>query len=303
MRFLFALCALLFSAQAFAQFSVVEWDADSRFRLLGQQWSPSFFSLAAIEPDQVDAGGARLSTYNYFTFATWTGDNMRFKFRVPFTYGTAGTDRFNGIKQNKAEFQFQDIILALQSSDMWVLPWDLGTYWEARIYLPTGESSSAMGKIASFRNEFIFTKMFAREFGLEYDQKLMYHMQSRTAYENTFENQMGFMQTSATLTKQFEVDHWVNAWYKVNPALSFGWKVGAEDTWWNRSAENGGASGPKSKEPEHLVKTGPSARFSFTKKANFLLSVDDKVAWVNRRELGRFLAKNTQVVLLSFITF
>lgn len=297
MRYLLFL--LLFSSQAFAQFSVVEYDADSRFRLFGQRWTPSFFSLASVEPDKVDAGGNRISTYNYFTASTFVGDNLRFKVRLPFTYGTAGQDRFNGNKQNRQEFELQDLILSWQSSDFWILPSDIGTYWEGRIYLPTSAQSWDTGKIASFRNEIIFTKMFTRHFGLEYDQKLTYHWQSRTAYANTRENENGFTSTSASLNKKFETDHWINAWYKVTPAVSVGWRFGGEDTWWHKSEANG-----KAKPGEHLVKTGPSIRFPITKKANFLLGLDDKVNWSkNRSELGRFMAKNTQVTLLSFVSF
>lgn len=277
--------------------SVIEWDADSRFRLLGQQWSPSFFSLAAIEPDKFEEGGNRLGTYNYFTFATWVGDNMRFKFRVPFTYGTAGTDRFNGDRQNPAQFEMQDVILALQSNDFWILPFDISQYWEGRLYLPTSATSTQQAKIGTLRNEIIFTKMFTRNWGLEYDQKVMYHMQSRTAYSRTSTNELGFTETKPTLTKSWEVDHWVNAYYKFENGFSLGWKLGGEDEWRNQSAAN-----RKQGDPRHYFKTGPSVRFTLTKKASFLLSLDDKVEDTNRSELGKFLAKNTQVVLLSFIT-
>lgn len=297
MKFLILL-SFLISSQAFAQFSVVEYEADSRFKLLGLQWTPSVFSLASIEPEKVENEGGRLSTYNYVTMAAWVDDNLRFKLRFPFTYGSAGTDRFNGHKQNNQEFTFQDIILNLQSSDLWILPWDIGTYWEGRVYLPTSDQSRRSGKIAALRNEVIFTKMFTRTWGLEYDQKLAYHMQSRTAYQNTFVNENGFTQTGPTLNKKFETDHWVNMWYKATQDVAFGWRLGGEDTWWHKSEAEG-----KSKPGEHLIKTGPSVRFSLNKKANFLLGYDDKVLYTNRRELGKFLAKNTQVTLLSFISF
>jgi len=292
------LLGLLVSSQAFAQYSVVEYEADSRFRLMGLQWTPSFFSLASIEPEKVENEGGRIGSYNYFTMAAWVGDNLRFKLRAPFTYGTAGTDRFNGRKQNGQEFEFQDIILNLSSADFWILPFDIGTYWEGRLYLPTSTHSRDSGKITSLRNELIFTKMFTRYWGLEYDQKLVYHMQSRTAYQNTFVNENGFTQTSASVTKKFETDHWINLWYKTSTDVALGWRLGGEDSWWHKSEAEG-----KTKPGEHLIKTGPSVRFSLSKKANFLLGYDDKVPYTNRRELGKFLAKNTQVTLLSFISF
>lgn len=289
----------LFCSPCFAQYSMVEGDAGNRFKVLGKSWQPSFFSLASVENDKVGEEGGRFSTYNYFTFSTWVGENLRFKFRVPFTYASAGTDRFNGGKQNAQEFAIQDMILSLQSSDFWLLPFDIGQYWEARAYVPNSSFSKQSGKITTLRNEFIFTKMFTRAAGVEYDQKAIYHVQSRSAYATHFTDENGFDVDTTALTKKMELDHWVNAIYKLTNAVSVGWKIGWEDTWWNKSAELG-----KSKPAEHLVKTGPSVRYSFSRSASFLLAYEDKVdAEENRAEFGRFLAKNSSLVLLSFISF
>lgn len=290
---------LLFSFAAHAQFSVVEYDASNRFTLLGKQWTPSFFNLTSAETEKFNDEGGRLSTYNYFTFATFLESGMRFKLRIPFTYATAGTDRFNGSKQNGQEFDMQDVILNWQDSDMWLLPWDIGNYWEFRVYLPTSKFARDSGKIATVRNEVIFTKMFHRDWGLEYDQKLYYHFQSRTVYPSRFTNENGFEIDAVSATKRFEIDHWVNAFYRVTNKVSVGYRLGWEDTWYNKStAEN------KVKQPEHLIKTGPGVKFPITSNANFLLSYEDKVnSDTNRAEFGKFLAKNTTWTLLSFVTF
>ena len=293
------LAVLCSTAQA--QFSVIEKDGDNSLRLLGSIWRPSFFSLASVEADKVANEGGRLSTYNFLTLATQT-ENFRLAVRFPFLYNTAdpaGTDRFSKGRQNAQEVVMQDFIIGLQNGNFWLLPWDIGTFWEGRVYLPTSKFSRDTGQIARLRNDLIFSKLLSRQFGIEYNQKFSWYFQSRTAYPLRFEDENGFYRDGVGLTKRSELDHWLAAWFSFGPELSLAWVAGAEDTFWNRSPANS-----RSKPTQHILKTGPQVRFPMGRATNFIVSFEDKIdADSQKAEWGRFLAKNTTLSLLSFFRF
>lgn len=298
MRMLILALCFLSSAGAYAQMSVQESDGVNKLRFIGKTWNTNFFSLASTETDKLGEGSGRLSTYNYLTFATYVGNSYRLGLRLPFQYNTAGQDRFNGEKQNESELFLQDIILSLQKYDLAYLPWDLGLYWEGRIYLPTSQNSIDSKMITRLRNDFILSKVFTKYFEMEYVNKFNYYVQSRTTYPNSFEDSDGFRVSTISSTKRIFLDHWLQAWGKVTPEIGLGWKIGGEDTYWNESdAEN------KHKPGERKWKTGPSVRFPLTDNANFILSYDDVVDRENAKDLGKFQATNTQFTLLSFVRF
>lgn len=288
------------SSMASAQLSMQETDSGSnRLRVFGSTWSSNMFSLASAETDKFNDDGGRISTYNYVSFATWLKNDYRFALRVPFQYNTAGTDRFNGAKQNKQEIFLQDLIVGLQKYDLALLPWDLGLYWEGRFYLPTSKNSQEGGLITRYRNEFILSKVFSRRWEINYDQKFSYYVQSRTAAPNNFIDENGFEVNATKATKRSELDHWFVGWYKFTPQTALGWMVGAEESTYNRSAAEN-----KDKPVERKWKTGPQLRFPLTDRTNFILVYADKVdSAENRGEFGKFLAKNTEITLLSFIGF
>lgn len=295
--FFFSLLFLILPIFAHAQFSVQDTDGVSRFRFLSKTWNPSFFSLASSETDKMNDGG-RISTYNYLSFATYTGESYRMAVRLPFQYNTAGTDRFNGEKTNQQELFLQDIILSMQKYDLLFLPWDLGLYWEGRVYLPTSRNSKDSGLITRLRNDFILSRVFSRYFEMEYVQKFSYYIQSRTTYKSSFEDEDGYQVDAVSSTKRMNLDHWLQAWGKITPEFGIGWKIGGEDDYWNKSdVEN------KAKPGKRVWKTGPSVRFPLNDRVNFILSYEDLVDREESKDLGKFYAKNTQFTLLSFVRF
>lgn len=296
MKFWLAL-VMICSSTAFAQLSDIEKEG-SDFKIFGRNWYPSAFSLASVEMDKTDDGG-RLSTYNYLTFSSHMTGDYRMALRVPFTYGTAGTDRFNGSKPNEQELELQDTILEVKNNEFLYMPWDIGVYFAGRLYLPVSKHSKESGQIARYRNEMIFSKNFTQRWSVDYDQKLNFYMQSRKSYRTQFEDEYGFPVDAVSLTKRFEFQHWTTLWARIGAEGGLGWSVKYEDTYWNKSkTEN------KSRSAEHLMLTGPCARIPFSDYVNFILSYEDKVdVEQNYKELGRFMSKNTQVVLNSFISF
>lgn len=304
-KILTILMALGFSNLASAQLSVQE-----TFNLTGYTFS--FFSLASTEVDQTEFansenGTGRLSTYNYFTAATRINYDLKGGFRIPFMYNTAGRDRFNNGQVQDQEIFLQDLIFFLRNDSLALLPWDVSVFWEGRIYLPTGKFSRRAGMIGAYRNHFIFNKILSRTFTMEYDQKVTYNHQSRTAYLNSFENERGELIEVASLTKSWEFEHRFNLWYRLSPDTGLGLQTTFEDSFYNSSEENSrdlDRSQPLTKRPQHLVKIGPAARFSLSPKINFIFTYNDVVnANQNMNELGRFKAENTEFALLSFIRF
>lgn len=294
----FSVLVLFFSIAAQAQFSEPETIGNKSFGVFSRHWYPSFYSLASVETDKAQDGG-RLSTYNYFTFSSYLKGSYKFALRVPFTYATAGSDRFNGEKYNEQEWLLQDTILELRNADMAYIPGDIGLYWAGRVYAPVSKFSRDSGQIARFRNQFVFSKVFNRYFEFDYDQKFNYYFQSRKSYPNHFEDEYGFPVDTTSATKQMEYTHWLTVWGKVTPKSGLGWTLKFEDTYWNKSETE-----QRSRPGERLIGTGPEARFPLNDSVNFIFSYEDSVDRENNyQEFGKFLAKNTQFVLHSFVSF
>lgn len=303
MKKLIAITLLVFSSAAFAQFSVQE-----SFNASGYTFS--FFSLASTEVDQTEIGTGengtgRLSFYNYLTVGKRLNYDLKSGIRVPFMYNTAGRDRFNDGQVQNSEIFIQDMILFLRNDSIALLPGDIGVFWEGRIYLPTGKYSQRAGLIGAYRNQFIFNKILSRKFDIEYDQKITYNHQSRTAYLNRFQDDRGDWVEVASLTKSWEFENRANIWYKLDAETGLGAQFTLEDTFYNSSEANARFNEDVlSKNPEHLMKIGPAARFALSNKINFILTYVDVVNTLkNRSEFGQFKAKNTEVALLSFIRF
>lgn len=296
---------LIWSSPSWAQFSVQE-----SFNATG--FTFSFFSLASTESDQTELansenGTGRISTYNYLTAGTRLNYDYKAGVRLPFIYNTAGRDRFNDGQVQDQELLLQDVILFLKDDSIALLPLDIGVYWEGRIYLPTSENSRRAGTIGSYRNHFILNKLLTRTSELEYDQKVTYVHQSRTAYLNKFENERGEPVEIPSLTKAWEVEQRFNYWYRIDAETGVGLQLTLEDKFYNSSVENSkklDRSEPLRKGPIHTVKLGPATRFALNSKVNFILTYNDVVDTNdNRGELGQFKAENTEFALLSFVRF
>lgn len=299
MKFVIGLM-LLTASVAQAEFAEQERMGTSSFHFLSRSWFPSAYSLATREPDRMDSGG-RISTYNYLTFSTYLSGDYKFKLRVPFSYGTAGTDRFNGSKMNGQEFLLQDTIFEINNDQFLFMPWDIGVYFAGRVYLPVSKQSSQSGQILRYRNQMAFSKAFTQNWSFVYDQRISYYWQSRKAYRNSFEDENGFAVTdTVSLTKSWDLLHWLTLWRRVGREGGAGWAVKFEDRYWNSSAENKN----KDKPAEHLMLTGPQAKIPFSDAIDFILAYEDSVNMEeNANELGQFLAKNAQVTLHTFLSF
>jgi len=175
----------------------------------------------------------------------------------------------------------------------------LELYWEGRVYLPTSENSERQNTIAKLRNNFILSRHLGKYGEVELDQKYNYYLQSRTAYKNSFTDEEGYNVTSTTLTKRMEIEHMLRLWGKIQDDVALGWTVGSSEEYWNKSA-----AAERARPGLRRWLVGPSLAFPITKRANFIFTYQDTVNRdENKAELWRFLPKNTQFALFSFINF
>ena len=264
-------------------------------------WRFSFFNLSSLEQDQVEEGGAQLSSYSFFTTGYKLTSTTKLALRIPFQYNSNGFNRFNQDAVQEQETFLHDIIISYQDYALTLLPGNIGVYWEGRVYIPTSRQSRKENRIARFRNDFILNKPLSRRWMIEYIQKFNYYHQSRTAYRNQFEDQNGFTIETISLTKRFFLDHWLTLWFNVKPSFALGLKAGAEDTWYNKTDLEDQS---KEKNSIHQAKIGPTLRFELNNKINFIFSVDDAVdVRENYNELGQFKKTNLSYALLSFVRF
>ena len=289
------LSLILFSGSVKANVSVQE-----KISTGYSPWSTSYFGLFNSELKSQEEGGARLSSYNYFSLSYKTSGDRKFSFRVPFTFNSAGFDEFNGNKNNEQEMLLQDLILSFTDYNLILLPWDIGVYWEGRIYLPTSQQSKDTKLITRLRNDFIFSKYLNSHWVMEYASKLNYFYQSQSAYENSFVDENGFDVNLTSRTKNLSHEHWFSLWFRTVPEFSLGILAGWEDTYYNKSKNNLG----KDKDNQHEYKLGPQLAFELSSNANFIFQISDNVNnKFNRSELGAFKSENVEMTLLAFVRF
>jgi hypothetical protein len=301
MKFLILIAFVFGSSAALAQASDADGEGKSEFKLFTRHWSPTFYSLASVEEDRIQDKGGRLSTYNYFSFHTFLSGPYRFSLRLPFTYGTAGTDDFNGDKNNKQEFLLQDTILEVRNPELTYLPADIGLYWAARVYLPVSKSSRQSGQIARFRNHLSFNKVLTSWLETTVENRYYYSWQSRTSYTmDPRTDEMGFEVTDQVAsTKQHEVENWLHLLARFTHRVKAGFTAISEDSFFHHSAANN-----KNKPPQRLLSVGPTVNFPFSQSVSFIFNIADQVNRdENMHELGQFQAKNVKYILHSFVSF
>jgi hypothetical protein len=226
--------------------------------------------------------------------------DRRISFRLPFTYSTAGFDEFGGNKNNSQELLLQDIFVSFVDYNLVLLPFDIGVFWEGRIYAPTSENSIDTKMISRVRNDFILSKYFSSQFVMEYISKFNYYFQSQTSFEGSFVDENGFDVNFTSRTRSIMYDHWFNLWYRVKQGLSYGFQIGWVENYFNSSDVNQG----RDKAAEHEYKIGPQVAFELNDQANFIFQVSDNaINDENREELWQFKSENIRLTLLAFLRF
>jgi hypothetical protein len=291
---LFSLCT-----PAQAQVSSVETNLLNYY----SNWSFSAFSLATASGKDSQDGGGSLFTFNYVSAHYRLDYNTRLAFRVPFTYRTAGFDDFNGNENQPQQLKIDDLIIDYTNFNLGLLPGEISVYWNLRTSLPTSSVSNAQRKIADFRNEFIFSKALAPRVDLEYWPKFTWFAQTQASYLNDF--------GTISNTKIYQLDHRITLYYRADQRINVGWFIGGEDSWYNKSKVNSTSRQRDGRLAEHALKMGPALKYTAGRNLNLILNISNVVPlWGfsdqdrgKLGDLGSFHANQTEVALLSFLSF
>ena len=163
-----------------------------------------------------------MSSYNYLSANYRLFGGRKIAIRTPFTYSTAGYDSFSGERRQDQEIQMQDPFVSYVVYNLALLPWDIGVFWEGRIYAPLSHWSQETGLRGRFRSDLIFSKLLSRQWELEYIAKLNYYAQSQSLSGRVdVDKTTGEERVYLSNTKRFFLDHWFSVWYKVSPFHRF----------------------------------------------------------------------------------
>lgn len=271
-------------------------DGDSRY------WVNAF-SLAAMEAEPVQDGGAQLFSYSYLSINTSSSYGRHWALRIPVLYNTAGFTAFDDELNEKQGIALGDIIVDYTISAA-LLPGEIEVFTRYRLEIPTSENSIDTRKIAGLRFDMIASRYLSKDFQLEYWPQFSWNIHTQTVYENEF--------GSLSHTKRYELEQRLSLWYRANPRLFLGVYVGTQDDWFNESNSNPTTSRNRfNRLSEHSFTGGPSVRYALNKNFTFLFSLQnvvplwgfspDRTGTVS--DLGRFQPSQTEFVLLSFINF
>ncbi len=296
---LFAVLLFVTATPCWASVSAVEVsiDGDARY------WV-SAFSLTSVEADAAQDGGAQFSAYNYLSINYALENGRHWALRLPFIYNSAGFNNFDGDEFQKQQLDLADVLLDYTISST-LLPGEIEVFSRYRLELPTSRYSIAQGKIAGLRVDYIASRYINKDFQLEYWPIFTWNIQTQTVYDNPDTNKLSH-------TKRYELNHRLSLWYKLNQRGAFlGFYVGTEDTWYNESESNNTTRAQNQRYGEHLLKVGPSVRYRLSRNFDFLFNLQNSVPmWGYSPErtgtasdLGAFKPKQTEFVLLSFISF
>lgn len=267
-----------------------------------KSWKASAFSVATMyEQDVLNRGGSRFSSDNQLTFKRAIAEtNWKYGVGFPFIYSSTGYDRFNDERNNgqfqDQEFVMKDLFLEFSNSKLALLPGDIEVYGSSKIYFPTSEYSQNLGQVARIKGLAVLTKPVTTWFELKYFAEPSYYLQTRTAVRSTFKTESGSTVEFVELTKNYDIEQWAEAWIKLSSATGWGWKIRAEDTWYNT------AKIEDRERERHLLSLGPIAKFQITDEIRFQLAYESEVdGEKNASDLGAFKAENSQLTLLTWI--
>ena len=293
-----AILMALFFRPASANVSALETSVDS-----DRSYWVNAFSLSSVESSAMQDGGAQISSYNYISINTSTNYGSHWALRLPFLYNSAGFNDFDGDEPQTQGVSGADVLVDYTVSST-LLPGDIEVFSRYRLELPTSKYSWVQKKIVGLRFDAIASRYINKDFQLEYWPILTYNMHSLTVYTNPDTG-------TDSHTKSWELNHRLSLWYKADPKLYIGAYVGTEDTWFNKSNINNTSRARDGRYGEHLIKVGPSVRYTLNRNFTFLFNIQNMVPlWGFTEErtgrvsnVGQFKPEHTEFVLLSFINF
>ncbi|MCB0377732.1 MAG: hypothetical protein KDD33_04505 [Bdellovibrionales bacterium] len=276
-------------------------------------WSFTGFSIASLEPDQLSDGGGRLQSYNYASINYRLSMRDRVSLRLPFNYNTAGYDRFNGECVQNQEWAVGDPIIGYTNYNLVLLPGEIDTFWNGRIYLPVSNTSQDQGRILRARNRFIFSRMLTQKLEIAYRDTFNYYHQAKTTYVGKHaDDQCNLVDNdNPSNTKKYDWEQLVALWYSLGKNFGISWQGGMRTEMRNASNTIETSRQAFGRLREISAFMGPAIRFSVSDDINMILTYYDVAEFSGYREdrqdllsdLGTFKSKNTEISLLTFFRF
>ena len=265
MRTIF-LCIILFCGNLFAASSVQETIASTY-----SPWSFSAFSLLSVEGDQVDKGGSIFS-YNYIGPNYRLNFDERLSFKVPFLMNTAGFDRYNDTCVQDQNAELADPFFNYSNYNLVLLPGEIDTYWDGRVYLPLSKSSRRQKMIGRVRSNFIFSKLITQNLEAEWRNEFNYYHQSKSTYvaQGTNDQCEVADNNNPSNTRRIRMDNWINVWYRINRRWSLGVSTVFREEHRNRSETVDTSRQRNGRMRELSVRTGPTVKWIAGPNVSFI---------------------------------
>lgn len=211
----------------------------------GGNWGSSYFNLSVTEQTAIGRNTRpNIFMYQYVSLNYKMSRNNRLFFRPSFGYDTSGVDDRG--KRVATLLKTEDFHMGWSTYNWFQEPIKVDT--SMKVYLPTSASSRDKNVIFKFRPEVKATWYFKKYSFLQYMFKPdLYYTRNATYLDD---------KGRANATRQYELEHFVEATFDVNKSQSFKIKLGFEEEWQN-------GSGAESIKPFHKTDSVTAIGYEF----------------------------------------
>lgn len=226
---------LLIASPALAQ-EREEMQAMSTGDTYRKYWGLTLFSIASVRNSFRQVNEPRtIDSYNYFGLNYRIDSDTRLSLRIPFLLNTEGYNMYNDKMVSKG--QIQDIHVAYSRYDLGYIG-DIDLSGNVKAYMPTSEWSAKSGMIARFRGEIYFEYAIGRFSAISYGIKGDIFWQRNRSYIDysipRFDDG-NFMRDPRGTTRQYSLEHFVEAYIDINQYFTVKPRVGFDEDWYYSS--------------------------------------------------------------------
>lgn len=198
-----------------------------------KNWGLTLFSIASISNSFQEVQEPRaVESYNYFGVNYRIDSDTRLSVRIPFLLNTEGYNKYNDKMASMA--QIQDIHVAYAKYDLGYIG-DIDISGNIKVYMPTSEWSAKSGLIARLRGEVYFEYALGRFSAISYGIKPDLYWQRNRAFMDysipRFDDG-NFMREPRGTTKQYSLEHFVEAYIDINKYFTIKPRLGFDEDWY-----------------------------------------------------------------------
>lgn len=203
-----------------------------------RSWTMTLFNITSQEHmtfNKEATGQRSFDTYTYFSFNKKINEDQKVSLRIPFTFNTAGQNKYGD--HIHSEFNLQDIHISYAMYDLGYIG-DIDLAGNLKVYLPTGEYSKNSGMIAKVRFETFFDYSIGQYSYISYGVKPDIYWQSRTAtfnYDTPTFTDGNYRFDPRSTNKLAEIEHYIELGLDINKYFSFKPRIGFDEAWYYSS--------------------------------------------------------------------